>query len=102
MRLPFQTRGQFKTALDDAFTKITQEPKIVQRFAFPQLCFSLKRKPFRFHQEKVKGDDRLPLKILSLQRDHIYLEKLNKNPVECVGFTHAQKIPQVPYRQLSE
>lgn len=50
---------------------------------FPQLHFSLKG-TFRFHQEMVKGDDRLPLQIFSLQRDHkwyIYLEKLNKESV---------------------
>lgn len=38
----------------------------------------------------VKGDIS-PLKILSLHSDHelhIYLEKLNKESVECVGLEH--------------
>lgn len=68
---------------------------------FPSTLFQSQRKPFKFHQETVKGDIS-PLKILSLHSDHelhIYLEKLNKESVECVGLEHTHT--QRRYHTLS-
>lgn len=47
-----RTRGQLTNdASDDAFTRITQEPKTVQQLDFPQLYFSLKGNHFDSSRE---------------------------------------------------